>query len=301
MEKRSVATGAARAKINLFLDVVGRREDGYHLIDGVMQSLALSDRVDVRLTEQAGEISLTVKDGGDIPADGRNLAWRAAEAFLSESGLAAGVRIGLRKSIPAAGGLAGGSSDAACVLRLLNRLAGEHSLSQEKLHRLAERLGADVPFCLESPDGAMRTEGIGTVLTPVPALPDCTVMIANAGEGVPTPWAYARLDALSPVPDIGGRAGAERMLAALRSGDLMQVAAACRNVFEAAVIPVRPRVSELKARMLESGALTAMMSGSGPSVFGLFEDRAAAAALCVALQNCGVAAFVTAPAQTEIG
>ena len=301
MEKQTTAAGAARAKINLFLDVVGQREDGYHLIDGVMQSLSLSDQVEVRLTENAGELTLAVQDGGGIPTDRSNLAWRAAEAFLAESGLVAGVAIGLRKSIPACGGLAGGSSDAACVLRLLNRLAGAAALPPERLHGIAERLGADVPFCLEGFAGAMRTAGIGTVLTPVPPLPAGTVLNANAGEGVPTPWAYARLDALSPVPDIGGRAGAERMLAALRSGDLRQIAAACRNVFEAAVIPVRPRVHELKEKMLAGGALVSMMSGSGPSVFGLFEDRAAAEALCGELRQSGAAAFVTAPAQAEIG
>ncbi len=296
MERLAAADGIARAKINLFLDVIGRQSDGYHRIDGVMQSLELGDPVRVCFDPAGSGIHLQVTGGGDIPVDSRNLAWRAAERFLTCSGLGGGVTVLLEKRIPAAGGLAGGSSDAACVLRLLNRLAGEAALPPSVLSSLAAELGADVAFCLESPDGAMRTEGIGTVLTPVPPLPACTVLVANAGEGVSTPWGYAALDERLGDYAAGRQARAERfaaLLSALRAGSLERVAASCFNIFEAAIIPVRPRVQELKDRMRAAGALVAMMSGSGPSVFGLFRDRVAAESLCCAMQREGITVFVT--------
>lgn len=290
--------GVAHAKINLYLDVVGRREDGYHLIDGVMQSLELGDNLRVRLDPDAEGISLRVTGDGSVPTDRKNLAWLAAERFLEETGLRAGVSIELEKKIPAAGGLGGGSSDAACVLRLLNRMAGDAALSEEKLVSLAGSLGADLPFCLRCPDGAMRTQGVGEMLTPVPALPDCTVLVAKAGDGVSTPWAYGLLDEMyrdfaqnrrERTRQIG------RMLAALDSGDLGATAAACYNIFERAIVPIRPWVQELRRRMRLAGAETTMMSGSGPSVFGLFSDRTAAETLCEELQRDGVTAFVTVP------
>lgn len=302
MERLAAADGIARAKINLFLDVIGRQADGYHRIDGVMQSLELGDPVRVSLDPAGSGICLRVTNGGDIPTDSRNLAWRAAERFLALSGLSCGVTVRLEKRIPAAGGLAGGSSDAACVLRLLNRLAGEAALPQAELAALAAGLGADVAFCLESPDGAMRTEGIGTVLTPVPPLPACTVLIANAGEGVPTPWGYAMLDERFGDYTACRQERAERLsdlLAALQAGSLESVAASCFNLFEAAIIPMRPRVRELKDRMLEAGAALAMMSGSGPSVFGLFRNRTAAERLCLAMRQEGLTAFVTAARSTS--
>lgn len=292
------AEGVAYAKINLFLDVVGRREDGYHLIDGVMQSVELGDLVRVELDPEAEGITLDVRGNDRVPTDSTNLAWRAAERFLEQTGLRAGVAIGLEKRIPAAGGLAGGSSDAACVLRLLNGLAGEAALSHGDLRALAAGLGADVSFCLESPNGAMRTEGIGDVLTPVPALPDCAILIANAGEGVSTPWAYALLDEMEHdlTRDWRKRSRQIRgMLGALDEGELAEVCRSCRNVFEDAIIPVRPQARELRRRMREARACIAMMSGSGPSVFGLFDDRAAAEALCGELKRENVTAFVTAP------
>lgn len=285
--------GMARAKINLLLEVVGRRADGYHLIDGVMQSLALGDPMCVTWDSTGEGVELRLTNGGELPTDRGNLAYRAAEAFLAASGLGGHVTVEMEKRIPVAGGLAGGSSDAACVLRLLNGMAGERALTKARLAALAAGLGADVPFCLLSSDGAMRTQGIGEVLTDVPSLPPCTVLVARAGEGVSTPWAYAALDAASASDE---PSEVEGMLAALRSGDLRQVAAACRNVFESVVMPVRPAVRHLKEQMCEAGALVSMMSGSGPSVFGLFENRAAAEALCLRLRTEGAVAFVTEPA-----
>lgn len=290
--------GVAHAKINLYLDVVGRREDGYHLIDGVMQSLELGDALRVGLDPDAEGISLRVTGDGKVPTDRKNLVWLAAERFLERTGLRAGVSIELEKRIPAAGGLGGGSSDAACVLRLLNGMAGDAALSREALSDLAESLGADLPFCLCSPEGAMRTQGIGGTLTPVPALPACTVLVAKAGDGVSTPWAYGLLDEMHGDFTENRRERTrqiERMLAALRQGELGAVAAGCYNIFERAIVPIRPWVRELRQRMRLAGAKAAMMSGSGSSVFGLFSDRAAAENLCGELRRDGVTAFVTAP------
>lgn len=298
------AEGVAYAKINLYLDVLGQREDGYHLIDGVMQSVELGDVVRVTLDPDREGISLRITGDDCVPTDNSNLAWRAAERFLVKTGLRVGVTVGLEKRIPSAGGLAGGSSDAACVLRLLNGLAGENALSHAELREVAAGLGADVTFCLESPDGAMRTEGIGDILTPVPALPDCAILIANAGDGVPTPWAYGLLDEMKRDLNRDRRERNKRvlrMLDALRAGNFETICERCRNVFEEAVIPTRPRVRELRKRMRSGGAHVAMMSGSGPSVFGLFTDRAAAETLCEELKHEGVTAFVTSPRRTDKG
>ena len=296
------AEGIAYAKINLYLDIVGRRDDGYHFIDGVMQSVETGDRIRVGLDPGGAGITLRVEGDDSVPADSTNLAWRAAERFLAKAGLCAGVTVELEKRIPAAGGLAGGSSDAACVLRLLNGLAGDRALSPDALRVVAAGLGADLLFCLESPDGAMRTEGIGDVLTPVPPLPDCAILVANAGEGVPTPWAYGLLDELNRDYAKERREQSRqirRMLKALGTGDLAAVGAACRNAFEEVVVPVRPWVRILRRRMKQAGAEAAMMSGSGPSVFGLFSDRAAAENLGEELKQEGAKVFVTRPRRNE--
>lgn len=302
MERFAECGGVAGAKINLLLDVVGRRSDGYHRIDGVMQTVGLCDDLSVSLDRAGTGLTVRIPENADIPADRTNLVWRAAEAFLSRCPLRGGVTVTLTKRIPVAGGLAGGSTDAACVLRLLDRMAGADALSPEELLAVAQTLGADVPFCLLSPCGAMRTQGIGEVLTPVPALPDCAIVIAKSGEGVSTPWGYGQLDRLygdfaDRTAETGRRV--ETMLSALRAGDLDRIAAACYNIFEEAVIPVRPCVQELKDRMLEAGAKVAMMSGSGPSVFGIFTDRGAAERLVSRLCRAGVQAFLTEPARAE--
>ncbi len=291
------SAGFARAKINLFLDAVGKRADGYHLIDGVMQSVGICDEIKVTRTDEKG-ISLCVRNAPDVPSDRRNLVWRATELFLEKSGLSFGVRIELRKNIPSAGGLAGGSSDGACVLKLLNELAGDKALSDTDLSVLALQLGADVPFCLLSPHGAMRTGGIGEKLSVVPSLPHCYILIANAGEGVPTPWGYGMLD--RTVGDFSEglenrQRRLENLIAGLREKNLEKITANCYNIFESAVEPLRPFVTDLKAKMMRSGAMLSLMSGSGASVFGIYEDKNTADRLCEKLQKDGVTAFVTEP------
>lgn len=302
MESGTGANGKARAKINLFLDVTGKREDGYHLIDGVMQTVTLADLVTVQtVPADAPWVSLAVRGEPGLPTDEGNLAVRAAWAFLRQTGLRIGVRIGLDKHIPMAGGLAGGSTDAAQVLLEMNRLTGT-PLNGDALCRLGLTLGADVPFCIAGRAGAMRTEGIGEKLTALPPLPDCGIVIAKAGEGVSTPWAYRVLDESSVGPQSGRRETAlrlEMLMQALRTQDLDRVCASAYNIFEQAVIPVRPEVSRLKTRMREGGAKLAMMSGSGPSVFGIFETVGEAERECARIREDGITAHVCRPVRGE--
>lgn len=297
MERFSAYSGVAGAKINLLLDVVGKRQDGYHLIDGVMQTLRFGDRLTVEAEPGGSGLYLRLSNGDGVPDDGTNLVYRAADRFLTRCDLNTCLTLTLDKRIPVAAGLAGGSTDAACTLRLLNRMAGERALPDDALLEIARSLGADVPFCLLCQDGAMRTAGTGDLLTPVPGLPrGCTVVVAKSGEGVSTPWGYGRLDEL--YSDFAGRqetvaARVGAMRAALESGELDRIAAACCNIFEEAVIPVRPAVGMLKEQMLKGGAKAAMMSGSGPAVFGLFDCPDAAQDVAQRLAAAGAQAFVS--------
>ncbi len=275
------------AKINLFLDMTRRRADGYHTITGVMQTIDLADAVTVEIEGAVGKhlcvmgprpgvaesITLTCSNP-DLPTDGKNLAWRAAEAFFAATGYACRhLTIDIDKHIPAAAGLAGGSTDAAAVLRALNELF-EHPLTVDELCAVGLKLGADVPFCIKG--NTQLTEGVGEVLTALGALPDCDILLACAGEGVSTPAAYRALDELYGgfAPD----AYAPRMpeldaqVKALESGDLAGVCAHAFNIFESVVLPNHPTATGIKETLQESGALLSMMSGSGPSVFGIFKS-----------------------------
>jgi 4-diphosphocytidyl-2-C-methyl-D-erythritol kinase len=304
-------TKNAYAKINLFLDITGRRPDGYHTIAGVMQAVSLCDRVTVEVTEPTGiylcplgprpgmaesmELTCTRPD---LPTDSRNLAWRAAEAFLSATGRGCRrLSIHIEKHIPAAAGMAGGSTDAAAVLTSLNELF-DAPLSPAELCRVGLTLGADVPFCILG--GAHTTEGIGEVLTPIPPLPDCDLVVACGGEGVSTPAAYKALDTLhknfAPAAYIPRTAELAALQNALRQNDLSAACASVFNVFEAAVLPTHSRAGAIKDALLRAGAVTALMSGSGPSVFGVFRkgDTAAETALDT-LRSMNVPAWLCTP------
>ena len=286
----------AMAKINLCLDVTGKRENGYHEIDGVMQSVTLSDLLTVGFEEgDHTEICLTAEGNPDMPTDSRNLAYRAAERLLEAAKVAGRVEIHIQKRIPMAGGLAGGSTDAAAVLRALNRLLPE-PLSMERLCEIGGRLGADVPFCTVG--GAMRTQGIGDLLTPVPSMPDCYLVIARRGEGVSTPWAYGKLDGIyANFADrtVCPASGLETLLGSLESGSLEEVCASVYNIFEDVVAAEKQDVTLLREEMLRHGALTAHMSGSGPSVFGIFATEQEASEARDSLLNLGADAFVCTP------
>ncbi len=299
----------AHAKINLFLDITGRREDGYHTITGVMQSVSLADRVTVAVEEPVGKylcamgprpgaaehIALSCSDP-NLPTDSKNLAWQAAEVFFAATGR--GCRrlcIDIDKHIPAAAGMAGGSTDAAAVLSALNELF-EHPLTDIELRTVGLKLGADVPFCLAG--GTQMTEGIGEVLTPVAALPDCVVLVACAGERVSTPAAYGALDRLCDnfAPGAYTPRYTERnaLIAALMAGDLDGVAKNAFNLFESVILPERPVAAKIREVMRSSGAVLSMMSGSGPSVFGLFRrgEKKTIADAVEALRAIGVESFV---------
>jgi 4-diphosphocytidyl-2-C-methyl-D-erythritol kinase len=257
----------ALAKINLGLDVLGRRENGYHDVRMVMQSIYLYDEVVVEARAEQG-ISLRT-NLSFLPTGEANIAYKAAAMLKEEFGLGQGVRISLDKRIPVAAGLAGGSSDAAAVLFGMNRLF-ELGLTQEQLMERGARLGADVPYCIMR--GTVLAEGIGERLTPLPAMPKCTVLIAKPPVSVSTRVVYEALDSgkIEKHPDIDG------LIAGLGKKDLEKIASCMGNVLEDVTIPMCPVIEQIRGEMLEAGALGAMMSGSGPTVFGLFADKLAA-------------------------
>ena len=254
----------ALAKINLGLDVLGRRENGYHDVRMVMQTIYLYDNVTIEKTEEPGiqvETNLFY-----LPVNEDNIAYKAAKMLIDEFQIQSGVRITLEKHIPVAAGMAGGSSNAAAVLVGMNRLFSL-KLSMEDLMQRGVSLGADVPYCVMR--GTVLAEGIGEVLTPLPPMPNCAILIAKPGISVSTKTVYEKLDALEIVehPDIDG------ILNGLQNQDIEKVASSMGNVLENVTIEDYPIIEEIKTAMKEAGALNAMMSGSGPTVFGIFKDR----------------------------
>lgn len=257
----------ALAKINLGLDVLGRRENGYHDVRMVMQTIYLYDNVTVEKTAEAGiqlECNLFY-----LPLDENNIAYKAAKLLMDEFDIQEGVRIVLDKHIPVAAGLAGGSANAAAVLVGMNRLFSL-GLTQEDLMKRGVSLGADVPYCVMR--GTVLAEGIGEILSPLPPLPKCTILIAKPGINVSTKTVYEKLDSqeITEHPDIDG------ILEGLDKQELHKVADCMGNVLETVTIGDYPVIEEIKDVMKENGALNAMMSGSGPTVFGIFDDRAKA-------------------------
>ncbi len=255
-------TVLAPAKINLSLDVTGKREDGYHFLQTVFQAVSWYDRITVeQLHEQSG-IHLTCSDKTLQTA--KNTAYRAAELFCGAVGLRGGVAVSVEKHIPQQAGLAGGSADAAGVLVALNELTGK-PLSPQALLGLGANIGADVPFCLMG--GTAYGTGTGTELTPLPPLASCYVVLVKPEGGVSTPEAYARLDNASALfhPDVAGMCGA------IRAGDLAGVVARVGNSFQAPL--ALPETEVLCRTLTQNGAAVACLSGSGSAVFGLFYQQ----------------------------
>lgn len=257
----------ALAKINLGLDVLGRRENGYHDVRMIMQSIYLYDNVKIEKKDEPG-ISLS-SNLFYLPSDEGNIAYKAADMLIKEFNIKEGVEITLDKHIPVAAGMAGGSSNAAAVLFGMNKLF-ELGLSQQELMDRGVKLGADVPYCIMR--GTVLAEGIGEELTILPAMPKCIVLIAKPPVSVSTKDIYQALDSKESIehPDIDG------ILEGLEAQDLRKIASCMGNVLEDVTIPMHPEIADIKKIMLECGALNSMMSGSGPTVFGLFENRAAA-------------------------
>lgn len=280
----------AYAKLNLSLDVLERRPDGYHEMRMVMQTVDLCDRL--RLETGTGKPLSMRSNLGFLPADGRNLAAAAALRLAEDTGADwGGLSITLDKTIPVCAGLAGGSADAAAVLRGLNQLAGLH-LPPERLEEIGAKVGSDVPYCVRG--GTALAEGRGEVLTDLPPLPSCHVVLCKPSFSVPTPELFARLDGvrIRRRPDTAG------LLSALAVGDLAGVARRMYNVFEDALPPRRAaEIQRLKTELIQQGALGACMSGTGSALFGLFSDGEAAARARDALALLCPTCFLARPVE----
>ena len=260
------ATEPAYAKINLGLDVVGKRSDGYHLLRMVMQTLSLHDTVTVRVSERGSGIK-TVTDSDLIPDDRHNLAFRAAGLLAEKYHIDQGIEIDIKKKIPVAAGLAGGSSDAAAVLRAVNRLF-DLGLDLTELKELGLSLGADVPYCIEG--GTRLSEGIGEILTPVvPELKDIGVLLIKPGRGASTKEVYEAFDTLENAehPDTDG------IIGAIRSGDIPALGKLLGNVLEAVTVRKVPEINGIKDFLRSNGVTGVLMSGSGPTVFAIDERQ----------------------------
>ena len=254
----------ALAKINLGLDVVRRREDGYHEVRMIMQTIHLYDRLDIKRTQEPGiQIQTNLSF---LPVNENNLIYKAAKLLMDEFSITDGVSVKLDKRIPVAAGMAGGSTDAAAMLIGVNRLFSL-GLTKRQLMERGVQIGADVPYCIMR--GTALAEGIGEALSPLPPMVKCPVLIAKPSISVSTKFVYQnlKLDDTTIHPDI------DRLIDDIKAKNLHDIAAHMENVLETVTIPNYPVIDEIKKHMLSNGAVGAMMSGSGPTVFGLFDDE----------------------------
>ena len=278
---------SANAKINLTLDILRRREDGYHELQMVMQAVSLADQLTV--VPARGTEGTTASDLHFLPTGGKNLAQMAAAAFRAATGLGGAVDVTIQKRVPVCAGLAGGSADAAAVLRAMDELTGA-GLSPVELAKIGEGVGSDVPFCVLG--GTALAEGRGERLTPLPPLPPCHITICKPPFSISTPQLFSRVNVRKIVrrPDTAGT------VAALEAGDLAGVARRMYNVFEDVLEPRRmAEIREIESALIDCGALGASMSGSGPSVFGLFQDQWRAQDACERLKKSYRDVFLCQP------
>ena len=270
----------ALAKINLGLDVVRRREDGYHEVRMIMQTIHLYDRLDIKRTKESGiQIQTNLSF---LPVNENNLIYKAAKLLMDEFSITDGVSVKLDKRIPVAAGMAGGSTDAAAMLFGMNRLFSL-GLTKRQLMERGVQIGADVPYCIMR--GTALAEGIGEELSQLPPMVKCPVLIAKPSISVSTKFVYQnlKLDDATIHPDI------DRLIDDIRAKNLYDIAAHMGNVLETVTIPNYPVIDEIKKHMLSHGAVGAMMSGSGPTVFGLFDDEATAKKAYKAMRNSHLA------------
>lgn len=277
----------AYAKINLSLDVTGRLDNGYHLVDMIMQTVNIYDELSFERTD--GEIVLE-SDCGELPLDENNLIYKAIRLIQEECGVTGGLRVFLKKNIPIAAGMAGGSTDCAATLMAMDELYGL-KLGTKRLMELGVKLGADVPYCILG--GTARAQGIGEKLTRLPNCPTMKLLVAKPDLNVSTKEVYTGLDALENLPN----PGVDDMVCAIESGNGRAVAAGLGNVLECVTIPLHPVIREIKDRMLELGAINSLMSGSGPTVFGIYEKDEELQKAYEALAESGLAKqiFMTEP------
>lgn len=273
----------AYAKINLGLDVLRKRVDGYHEVRMIMQSISLADTLVLRKSSEAG-IHLRNHDGienPDVPMDSTNLVYRAIQMLKEEFQITEGIEAVLTKRIPVAAGMAGGSTDAAAALKGMNQLFSL-GLSTQELCERGVKLGADIPYCIQG--GTALSEGIGEILTPLPKMPDCYILIAKPPINVSTAFVYGNLKAneLTEHPDIDG------MIQAIHQQDLVGIADRLGNVLETVTIPAYPVIADIKKIMVDCGAMQSLMSGSGPTVFGIFADEKKAQATAEQIREKGL-------------
>lgn len=262
-------TRKAYAKINLGLDVLGRRENGYHDVRMIMQTVGIYDELTFTIREDA-EIRIVIRQcsgqAQELPCDEHNLIFRAAKLVMEACHLSQGVTVELKKQIPIAAGMAGGSTDAAATILGLNELFKLH-MKPDQMRKLAVQIGADVPYCLMG--GTALAEGIGEILTAASPAPQCHLLVVKPQISVSTAFVYGKLDAegLTWHPDI------DRLMTCIRNGDVSGMAQAMGNVLETVTIPQHTIIRELKEEMKSLGASGALMSGSGPTVFGIFDTH----------------------------
>lgn len=269
----------AMGKINLGLDVVRRRPDGYHEVKMVMQTVNLYDKIGITITPGTG-IHIT-SNLSFLPVNENNIAYKAAAMLMEEYSIDQGVSISLEKHIPVAAGMAGGSTDAAAVLYGMNRLFSL-GLNTKRLMELGLRLGADVPYCIMR--GTALSEGIGEVLTPLPRIPDCWILIAKPPVSVSTKFVYEnlQLENITRHPDIDG------IVDAIRNKDLDGMCGKLENVLETVTIVSHPEIREIKQFMVDHGAINSLMSGSGPTVFGIYSNEKETRSAGEALRETGL-------------
>ncbi len=253
----------AYAKINLSLDIVGKREDGYHLLRMIMQNIDLYDDIYLE-KEDSSEIRITCNKSY-VPTDERNLAYKAAKIFKEKYKISEGVKIKIIKNIPVSAGLAGGSTDAAAVLKLMNEVF-EVGASDEELMELGLGLGADIPYCIQG--GTALCEGIGEVITPLKPFKDKIIVLVKPAFGVSTKEVYKNFD----LSKIKKHPETEELISSMEKDDLKAVAYNMRNLLENVTLRKHKILIKIKEEMLQDGAVGSMMSGSGPSVFAVFDD-----------------------------
>lgn len=270
----------ALAKINIGLDVLRKREDGYHEVSMIMQTIHLFDRLQIKKTKEPGiRISSNLYY---LPVNENNLIYKASKLLMDEFSIQEGIEVRLEKHIPVAAGMAGGSTDAAAALYGLNKMF-DLGLTMEQLKERGVKIGADVPYCLMR--GTALAEGIGEKLTALPPMPKCPVLVAKPGVSVSTKFVYEnlRLDENTPHPDI------HRLIEDIEKKDLRRTAADMGNILETVTVEHYPEIAQLKEIMVNFGALNALMSGSGPTVFGLFENERTAKRAYKAVRKSGLA------------
>ena len=253
----------ARAKINLTLDIVNKREDGFHNVSMVMQTISLCDTLHFKVIEKGIKLN---SNNPRLPKDERNIIYKSAKLLLEQTKVDKGIEVYVKKRIPIAAGLAGGSSNAASTIIALNKL-WNLNLEDKSILEIGAKIGADVPFCMI--EGTALAEGVGDVLTNLDPLPKFYVVLVKTSIRISTPWAYSLVN----VKSIKNHPENLKMIEGIQGGDVQMITSKMRNVFEDFIFKKYPRLTDIKEKMIRLGALNSLMSGSGPTIYGLFEDE----------------------------